>query len=52
MLAADPADPALLIVVGIVMTVAAFLIASRLTKIHKSLEDISKKLGQDRPDSP
>jgi hypothetical protein len=42
----------LVVVVGIVLTVGAFLIASRLTKILKALEEISKKLGQDRLNLP
>jgi len=40
--------PAMLICT-IVLAVAAFMIASRLTKIHKALEEIAKRVGQDRP---
>jgi hypothetical protein len=36
-------------IAGIVLAVAACIIASRLTKIHKVLEGISKKLGQNQP---
>jgi ABC-type spermidine/putrescine transport system permease subunit I len=42
-------DTGVLTWVSIVLLVLAIMIVSRLSRINKTLEAISKKLGQDRP---